>query len=300
MTPDLMLLDLQLRDMTGSALIAHLRERNALVPFVVVTGQGDERVAVETMKHGALDYVMKDAGLFSRLPFVVERALEVVEHNRALCRAETTRRELEKEILEIAEREQQRIGEDLHDGLGQQLTAVEMLCTALKTDVASQPALEKQVARIAEAIRESITLVRLVARGLSPVNEDLDALQVSLIALVSRTNMLAGPRCRFECPEPVLFDDKKIAVPLYRIAQESLNNAMRHGGAKEIVIRLEQTDTELILQISDDGQGLKEGKPRGMGLQVMRHRASSIGAELSVESTQGLGVTVTCKLRKKP
>lgn len=298
--PDLMLLDLKLKDVGGQALIENLRRRNSLVPFIVVTGQGDEKIAVEMMKQGALDYVMKDTGLFERLPSVVKRALEVLERDRALSVAEGERRRLEQEILEISDREQQRIGEDLHDGLGQQLTAIEMLCAGLKADVASQPKLEKQVERIAQYLRESITLVRLVARGLAPENDDPDALQISLIALVERTNTLNRLKCRLECPKQVVLRDNAMAVPLYRIAQEAMNNALKHSAAREVVVRLTQSSGVLTLQISDDGKGLPRNSNDGMGLHVMRHRAGNIGATLNVESITGRGVSVVCVLPKRP
>lgn len=294
--PDLMLLDLKMRDVGGQALIEQMKQEALLVPFVVVTGQGDERIAVEVMKQGALDYVMKDSGLFERLPLVTRRALEAMERNQALAAAEADRRRLEHEILEISEREQQRIGEDLHDGLGQQLTAIEMLCAGLKADVGSQPKVAKQVERIAHSIREAITFVRRVSRGLAPENDDPDALQVSLIALVELTNSLGAVRCRLECAKPVVLRNHSHAVPLYRIAQEAVNNALKHSGASEVVVRLAQTGTGLKLQVSDNGGGLKKAKGDGMGLQVMKHRASSIGAQLTVEGRAGRGVTVTCML----
>ena len=294
--PDLMLLDLKMRDVGGQALIERLKGEDSLVPFVVVTGQGDERVAVEVMKQGALDYVMKDSGLFDRLPVVVHRALELVERNRALVAAGEERRRLEREIVEISEREQQRIGQDLHDGLGQQLTAIELLCAGLKTDVATQPQLGKQVERIAQAIRETITFVRLVSRGLAPENDEPHALQVSLIALVELTQSLGRVKCRYECPEPVMIADSAKALSLYRIAQEAVNNALKHSQASEVVIRLAQDPAALSLKISDNGKGLGKRSADGMGLHVMKHRAASIGAELRVESKPGRGVTITCVL----
>jgi signal transduction histidine kinase len=298
--PDLMLLDLKMKDVGGQALIARMKEQRSLVPFVVVTGQGDERVAVEVMKQGALDYVMKDTGLLDRLPLVVRRALEVLDRNRALSSAEEERRRLEKEILEISEREQQRIGEDLHDGLGQQLTAIEMLCAGLKSDIAAQPKFARQVERIAHSIRETITFVRLVARGLAPESDDPDALQVSLIALVELTNSLGAVKCRLECPRPVLLADPSKAVPLYRIAQEAVNNALKHSGGTEVVVRLMQNEEVLKLQVSDNGTGLRKSKGDGMGLHVMKHRASSIGAQLTVEAKPSRGVSITCVLPGSP
>ncbi len=114
--PALVLLDLQLKDMAGKALLDSLKRESLQVPFIVVTGQGDEKVAVEMMKQGALDYVMKDTGILDLLPTVVRRALAALERERSLAAAEAEWRRLEKEVLDIGERERQRIGADLHDG----------------------------------------------------------------------------------------------------------------------------------------------------------------------------------------
>jgi len=296
--PDLMLLDLKMQHGGGQALIECLRTKSSLVPFVVVTGEGDEAVAVEVMKQGAMDYIMKDAALFDRLPVVVNRALSVLSRNRALAQAAAARRQLELEILEISEREQRRIGEDLHDGLGQQLTAIELLCAGLKSDLAAQPKLEKQAEQIAQSIREAITLVRLVARGLAPLNDEADALHISLCELVARIHSLGRLQCRFEYAEQILVTDRAVAVPLYRIAQEAVNNALKHSQADEVIVRLTQTPTALTLQVLDNGRGLHPQNGAGLGLQVMRHRASSIGADLTIESKPSKGVTVTCQLSR--
>src|SRR3954465_9690212 len=140
-TPALMLLDLKLKDSDGPALVANLQRENTLVPFVVVTGQGDEKVAVDVMKQGALDYVMKDTGLIDLLPAVVKRALASVGQEHALAAAQEEHTRLEHEVRAVSERERHSIGADLHDGLGQQLTAIELMCTMLKADAAGHPAL---------------------------------------------------------------------------------------------------------------------------------------------------------------
>ena len=299
--PDLMLLDLKLKDVGGPVLLRQIRSEDAPIPFLVVTGQGDEKVAVEMMKEGALDYVMKDSALLDLLPSVVKRAISAIEQNRVLVAMQKERQRLEKELLEVSERERHRIGEDLHDGLGQQLTAIELLCTTLKEDVAAlrHPRLVKQVEQVSQLLREAITHVRSLARGLVPVRGESDALQVSLLELVDRTNALGRVKCRFECPSPVLITDGAVAGHFYRIAQEAMNNAMKHSQAKEIVVRLAQSKGVLELQVRDNGRGLpKNPKNPGMGLQVMRHRASVIGADLSVDSEPGQGVIITCTLRK--
>ena len=122
--PDLMILDLKLQDGNGPALVARLQRHRTAVPFVIVTGQGDEKVAVEVMKQGALDYVMKDTGLLDLLPAVVKRALSAVAAEKALGEAQVEHKRLEREILAVGERERHSIGADLHDNLGQQLTAL--------------------------------------------------------------------------------------------------------------------------------------------------------------------------------
>jgi len=295
--PDLMVLDLKLKDVGGPELLKRLRKESFTVPFIVVTGQGDEKVAVEVMKEGARDYVMKDSAMLELLPAVVDGALTSIERDRALEEAQRTRLRLEKEVLEVSEREQHRIGQDLHDGLGQQLTAIEMMCASLKEDVASQPEIAKQVDRIGGMLREAISQTRSMARGLVPVKDEPEALWGSLVELAERTNSLGRLKCRFEYAAPVAVEDNAVAGHLYRIAQEAVNNAVKHSGAKEVTIALEETgDGGLELTIRDNGRGLEKTKGRGMGLQVMEHRAAVIGAELEVVSKPGKGVTIRCRL----
>lgn len=294
---DLLLLDFKLRDLAGPELVQRLREQHRLAPFIMVTGQGDERVAVEVMKQGALDYVTKDSSLFDLLPTVVRRALHSIQRDHALAAADRERERLEREILEAAEREQHRIGEDLHDGLGQQLTAIEMLCASLKADVvAREPELAPQVEQIGALLREAIAQTRSMARGLVPVKDEPDALWASLIELADRTHALGRLACRFECARPILITNNSVAGHLYRIAQEAVNNALKHSGATSVVIRLAASRTTLELRVSDNGHGLPESGPGGLGLRVMQHRAQVIGAELIVDSKPARGVTISCVL----
>lgn len=295
--PELMILDLKLQDGEGPELVASLRSEPGFVPFVVVTGQGDQKVAVEVMKQGALDYVMKDTGLLDLLPAVVKRALAAVDQDRALKEAQEEHQRLEREILEVTERERQSIGADLHDNLGQRLTALELMCTTLKEDARSQPALVKRLDAMGAMLREAIGQTRSLARGLVPVGSDPDALQYGLTELAERTASIGRMVCRFECPQTVTISDAFNAGHLYRIAQEAVNNALKHARATHLVIRLAVKGRTLVLEISDDGVGLgKAGHKRGIGLGVMRHRAGAIGAELAVDSKRGSGVTVRCML----
>jgi signal transduction histidine kinase len=300
-TPALMILDLKLQDGSGPELVATLQRDRTPVPFVVVTGQGDQKVAVEVMKQGALDYVMKDTGLLDLLPAVVKRALAAVTQEKALAAAQGEQQRLEREVIAVSERERHSIGADLHDNLGQQLTALELMCTALKEEAAAHPKLAKGLEQMSRMLREAIAQTRFLARGLVPVGDDSDALQIGLAELADRTNALGRVRCEFDCPDPVTLPDAFVAGHLYRIAQEALNNAVKHARAKNVSVRLTQTKDVLTLEIADDGSGLPKTRPqqRGLGLGVMQHRAKAIGAELEITSQRGKGVTVVCRLPLK-
>lgn len=294
-TPDLMLLDLKLKDSEGPALVANLQQEKTLVPFIVVTGQGDEKVAVEIMKQGALDYVMKDTGLIDLLPAVVKRALASVTQGKALAAAQREHSRLEHEVLAVSERERHTIGADLHDGLGQQLTAIELMCAMLKADAAGNPALIRGLEGIGVRLREAIAQTRFLARGLVPLGSDPDALQIGLTELIERTNALGVIRCKFDCSRPVTVSNPFVAGHLYRIAQEALNNVVKHAGAEKALVRLQQGSGALLLEIIDDGVGLARRRS-GLGLGVMEHRAKLIGGELTVSSRRGEGVIVRCML----
>lgn len=296
--PDLLVLDLKLPDAEGPELISRLQRDRAAVPFVIVTGRGDEKAAVEVMKRGALDYVMKDTDLLALLPAVVRRALDAVARDRALRDAQAEHRRLEREILEISERERQTIGADLHDNLGQQLTALELMCTLAKDDASAYPELADRLNLMSRMLREAVGQTRSLARGLVPVGPEPDALQLGLAELAERTGAIGRLTCGFECPRSVTVGDPFVAGHLYRIAQEAVNNAVKHARARSVVIRLEETDGRLQVTVRDDGSGLpaKAGRSPGIGLRVMRHRANVIGARLTVDSRRGEGVVVRCSL----
>jgi signal transduction histidine kinase len=299
--PDLMLLDLQLDDTAGSVLLTRLKVEGLMVPFVVVTGQGNEKVAVEMMKQGALDYVMKDTAILELLPVVVKRALAVLEVERKLAASRVERLRLEKEVLDISEQEKQRIGADLHDGLGQQLTAIELMCVGLKEDVgALDSQLGEQLGRITGLLRETIAQTRSLARGLAPLDEQPDAFQSGLASLAEHTNSLGRLRCRVERLSLRPLDDRIAAGHLFRIAQEALNNAIKHSGASEVTLRWDDTDDAFRLEISDNGKGIPEEEHRGMGLGIMNYRAGIIGATLTVESKANKGTSVVCVLPRHP
>lgn len=307
--PSLVVLDLQLGDMDATAFVARLKKENMELPFICISGQGDERTAVEMMKLGALEYMLKDTQLVHFVPIVVEKALAQIELKRKLIASEVQRERLEADLLEVSERERRHIGHDLHDGLGQRLTALSLVSHALgeqiKQGVGGRDVDLERILKIVQQmnvdLREAIAETRRLARGLGPVALDSSDLSIALQGLAGSVCQEYGPRATFVSPEPIGVEDTSIAVHLYRIAQEALNNALKHSQGRTIVIALRRDHTHLELSVEDDGAGIPlDGTTNpGMGLRVMDYRARLIGATLEVGPRVGGGTIVLCKLPHK-
>ena len=209
----------------------------------------------------------------------------------------SARKNLEKQIAEISEREQRRIGQDLHDGLCQHLVSTAFAATLLQRKLADQKLHEATEAeQIADMINESISQARGLARGLYPVRLEDDGLAPALEQLAEMTQTLTGINCEFRAEGPVHIHDRVASANLYRIAQEAVNNAVKHAKPARISIDLEGVEEEITLTISDDGPGFTPGKAngRGMGLHIMNYRARLIGASLDVRRGLAKGTTVSC------
>jgi len=296
---DLMVLDLKLQDIEAKELINHLVDTKRSLPFIIITGQGDERVAVDMMKRGALDYLVKDAHFLEFLPEVVRRAMSHVTREQELAAAIAEREELERALLRTSEREQMRIGQDLHDGLGQHLAGIELMSQVLEQNLSAKK-LKTEAARaadIARHVREAISQTRLLARGLSPFVLESEGLVSALKELAHRTENVFRVSCEFHTSGKLSVSDAA-ANHLYRIAQEAVTNAIKHGKAKRIDIRLESTDNKLLLSVKDDGAGLPAVLPekRGIGLRIMQYRAGMIGGSLTAEGDAAGGTIVRCIL----
>jgi two-component system CheB/CheR fusion protein len=214
----------------------------------------------------------------------------------------TERKQLEKEIIEISNREQQRIGQDLHDGLCQELTGIELMCQVLGQKLAAKSKAEsKQAGEIAQHVRDAILHTRKLARGLSPVEFEANGLMSALRELAAHVQKIFRVECRLECREPVLIRNNVFATHLYRIVQEAINNAIKHGRARHILISLKPAGVRIALAVTDDGLGFSDEtkKSGGMGLHIMKYRAGVVDAALEVRSgVGGAGTTVTCIFRK--
>jgi signal transduction histidine kinase len=295
----LMLLDLKLQDMEGSEVINHMASVGRSLPFIVITGQGDERVAVDMMKRGALDYLVKDANFHDLVPTLVRRALDRLERDRRLTSAEHEQRRLEQQILEISERERRRIGQDLHDGLGQHLAGIELMTQALEQKLAGKSKTEAaQAAKIAQHVRDAIRQTRSLARGLSPVEFEANGLMSALQELAANVQEMFRVQCVFRCERPALICDNAVATNLFRIAQEAVSNAIKHGRASEIEISLDASPSGILLAVKDNGLGIASDRPdgNGMGLRIMSHRAAVIGGRFSVQRNAAGGTVAVCMI----
>lgn len=209
----------------------------------------------------------------------------------------TERRRLQKAILEIGDRQQRRIGQDLHDGLGQHLTGISLMGRVLERKLVEQGRPEAADAdKIVGLVNEAINRTRELSRGLLSMAADRRGLVSALRQVASDVEDLFGIDCRLECDEPVLLDDEQAATHLCQIVREAVNNAIRHGGAREVRVELSAGDGAGVLAVRDDGAGFPETpNPSGMGLQIMRYRASLIGGRLHVEHG-GMGRTaIVCR-----
>lgn len=201
---------------------------------------------------------------------------------------------LQNEILEISSSEQRRIGYELHDSLGQQLTGLGLLATSL-VNKASKPDF-KLASQLATGIQEAIAQVRSISRGLAPASLQNDGLRLSLENLTDEFTMQSGIRIKLHTEGESQLTNKTTMTHLYRITQEALNNAVKHSNASEITINLTLDDHMGCLTVNDDGQGITSASAsqKGLGLRILRHRANLINAELRIDSDQR-GTSVRCE-----
>jgi signal transduction histidine kinase len=205
----------------------------------------------------------------------------------------TQRRVLERQVLEASEQLQRQIGQDLHDGLGQLLTGTAFLAKGLQHSLTTEQ--QPQVARIVELINLAIARVRSLARGLSPIHVEARSLTAVLRSTVSEASELLGVRCELKLED---FNDNAqpaAIAQLCLIAREAITNAVRHGHAQHIIVRLARQGVQSVLSVEDDGVGIGDiNKPlEGLGLRSMRYRAKMIDGKLDIVRTRS-GTTVRC------
>ncbi len=232
----------------------------------------------------------------SRFPIYLSIGDINLSHSRmfaAVIMDLSEQRQLQREILEIPVSEQRRIGQELHDGLGQQLTGLSMLATSLLNN-ASKP--EHDLAtKLAQGLKQTIAEVRALSRGLMPVDIDVAGFMNALENLVVDLQAQGSVPIVLTINRKILIADKSAALHLYRIAQEAINNALKHASASEIHLSLGLQDNRGCMSIVDDGVGIATDGPdqSGLGLRIMKHRCGLIDADLHITST-AMGTRIEC------
>jgi len=209
---------------------------------------------------------------------------------------------LEQQIIEISEREQRRIGQDLHDGLCQFLAAIGCAAASLKNDLAKQqlPKEANLADELATLLQESVVQARNLAHGLAPMHIDEIGLSAALEGLALSATRLLAVDCTFESRGQTVVPEAA-ATHLYRIAQEAINNATRHGNASKIALSLTTRQGCTQLRIADDGRGMSNSASNtpGIGLSIMHYRAHLAGGELRIDEPNGRGTAVTCTMTER-
>jgi two-component system sensor kinase FixL len=239
----------------------------------------------------------RDGSTFDAACVATLTHLDGATHRLAVITDVTERRGLEREILEIAGREQLRIGSDLHDGLGQDLTGIALMLRSVVAQLRKENSSARaDVEDIISLVNGAIESTRAMARGLAPVGADRGGLIAGLQSMTVRGMERYGIRAHFNTSlrEPLTLDDGA-ATHLYRIAQEAFTNAIRHGRVTQVSIDLATADGALTLSVQDNGRGFDErNSSNGMGMKLMRYRAQMLGGDVSIASIKGGGVVVRC------
>src|ERR1044071_4409582 len=215
------------------------------------------------------------AGVLSKLHTLLkELDRRVQDRTAALKREMTERQRLDREIAQVADRERRRLGQDLHDRLGQHLTGTALAAQVLKEKLAGRSAPEVgEAEKLVQYVDEGIDLTRSMARGFFSPELDAEGLTMALQNLAENVSERFRIRCVIDGDESIRIHDRTITNQLYRIAQEAVTNAVKHGAAKQVDIRLEKDGPDLCLTIVDDGIGFPDKPPKseGLGLRLMQH-----------------------------
>lgn len=215
-------------------------------------------------------------------------------------RGQREARELERRILEISDAEQRRIGHDLHDGLGQHLTGISLITKRLEQRLVNANSPEADEAtKLSDLARTAVSWTHHLSQALSPRTLETEGLPEALTELAVKSESIFNVRCSVAMDGNIPPTDAVATMQIYRVVQEAITNSVKHGQAKNIQIELADHRTGLVVQVHDNGTGIKRTNPqsRGMGLRIMQYRARMIGATVKFISGQAqIGTTVILEL----
>lgn len=216
-----------------------------------------------------------------------------------LIRDLSTSRKLEAEILKIAENERFKIGQELHDGVGQMLSAIAMISGNLARKAkANGLSIATELDEITDMVQEADQEVRQLSHGLAHVELENEGLQVALKRMCERFELLSDTRCRFICSQETEIKDNTTTLHLFRIVQEAIQNAIKHANPNEIKVQINKEENYIVLLVENDGcrliNDIEIEKLKGMGLNTMRYRAEILGGNFSIENTPDDKTRVRC------
>ena len=241
----------------------------------------------------------KDGSIFPMDLAVSEVKIEGDRKFTGIVRDISERLQLEKEILRISDEERSRIGQDLHDELGQMLTGIGLLTRNIERTLRSRDVEEAdRIAEITNLLSKADDVARNLSHGLMPVVLDSHGLSSALQRLCQKMTKVAGIPCIFEESGTTDMANDTLSIHLYRIAQEAINNALKHGKARDVRVTLRVSGEKMRLRISDNGTGFGPDwrTGGGMGVRIMQHRASIVGGSLDISSNVDFGTVVTCTI----
>lgn len=276
----------------ADGVLMRLEEHDTLSGFAKVARDATDQLTIENELRHARDEMEQR---------VLERTRALMRTNAELERTMAQRRQLERELLEISEREKRRIGEDLHDMVCQELTATALFLKSSAKNMAKRdPAAAETLEAAALTVNRNVGIARELARGLQAVELSAAGLKNALRALAARAVENSGIKCHFKAARGVRVPNDTVALHLYRIAQEAVANAVRHSGAKNVLIALDRSATHTCVSVQDDGKGFTvRARRKGLGLHMMRYRANALGGELRIERRRRGGMDITCVIPSK-
>jgi signal transduction histidine kinase len=280
-TFDLALMEMRLTDTTGMRLVEKISRLSPRTDFIILTGSASlESAAQAVKKKNILAYEVKPVD---------------TEHLLALIRQIAERRRLEREILGVSEDERRRFGHELHDSLGQQLTGAALRAKFLAEHLKNINDPHADLAlQLAQLINQSINESSRMARGLAPIALESKGLTAVLEELVNQINLTSGIACDLAYPEEACLPEPNLSIHLYRIAQEAIQNALKHSQATRIHVELSRDQNYGYLEVTDDGRGIPDNQKdyEGMGLKIMKYRAKLLGGLLEIDSPEDHGTRI--------
>lgn len=304
--PDLVLSDFSLPAFDGLSALRLLRASHPSVPFILVTGPRSEEVAMECIREGATDYILKSS--LRRLPTAVTTALAHQTAERARARAEQKLRSLPRLILDAQEAERSRVARELHDSVNQILSSAKFRLESLAERIAeTESDTFREVLKTKEILAHAISEVRRISHNLRPSELDDLGLAAAIRTLAGEFSERTAIQLRLDLPDMGAELPDEVELNIYRILQEALTNVERHAHAHHVDVALNLKCRRLRVTVRDDGTGFVPGRTSpasdghsGVGLVDMRERAKNLGGRCEIHTELGHGTEVIVELPVAP